>query len=181
MFKDLIDGSIWYEICDGEMVDGKLVDLKKCAEDPIGVAEAKFERLTAFLEEHYLYVEGSTYSSYDNSDDERASCSSHESKFGRYYEIDPKSNSKYLLRLGGIDGEIKGVVFHVKDNRGDVSYYPYLFDGSIKHTIRLGYSASHSSSYTYVEKVSLVKKDAPNAPKSASTIRFNQSEMYPSF
>lgn len=177
MFKDLIDGSIWYEVCDGKFENGELVGVKESAKDPIGISEEKFERLTAFLKDYYLYVEGSHTSSYDNSDDERASSYSSDSKFGYYYEINPKKNSKYLLR---INEEIKGVVFFVKNNRGDFTYYPYLFDGSIRHTIRLGYSASHSSSYTYIEKISLVKKDDPNAPKEAREISFQQSEMYPS-
>jgi hypothetical protein len=44
-----------------------------------------------------------------------------------------------------------------------------------------GYSASHSSNYTYLERVSLVPAGKDNAPETAYSTRFDQSEMYPTF
>ena len=160
-------------VCDCEIKDGKVEIINKSGV----ISQRDFNLVVEEFKDKLLYIEGEDTHSYDNSDDERASCHSSKTPFGRYYEIDFESDSQHLIR---INGKIVGVIFHVKDGY-NVDYYPFLFDGSIKRMIRLGYSASHSSSYTYVEKVSLLKRGEKGAPESARMINFKQSKMYPSF
>lgn len=164
-------------ICDGTIIDGKIVGVKKSMNAPTFITEEEFLALTTELKDYLLYVEGVNTRSYDNSDDERASCSSSEYKFGHYYEIAPRENSQYLLR---IDGKIRGVVFRVTYGQYDISYYPFLFDNGITNSFRMGYSASHSSEFTYVKRVSLVKRGEGNAPQTARNIDFRQNGTYPS-
>lgn len=164
-------------ICDGKIIDGAITGVKKSIKHPSPISKEEFLKLTEEFKDYLLYVEGTKTSSYDNSDDERAECSSHDTPFGRFYELSPMENSEHLLR---IDGKIKGVVFFIKSGSDKFEYRPFLFDNSIKNTARLGYSASHSSSFTYIEKVSLVKKGENGVPETAKTINFIQSEMYPS-
>ena len=160
-------------ICDAKIIDGKICGVEKSVKEQTFVSENEFIALTEELKDYLIYVEGSEYSSYDNSDDDRADCYSSKYPFGRYYEIAPSENSKYLLR---IDGKIRGVVFFVGKGYNDVYYEPFLFDDSIKNSIRLGYSASHSSNYTYIEKVSLVKRGSNGAPEKANKISFRLHE-----
>ena len=167
-------------ICDGKIIDGELVDLEKCAQKPTLISEEELEALVEEFKDYYVYVEGTETSSYDNSDDERVEDSSSEWSFGHFYELAPLENSKHLLR---IDGKIRGVVFFVRNSKSyhdEYFYEAFLFDNSIKNVLSMGYSASHSSQYTYVEKVSLVRRDDPRAPKSARPINLRQSTMYPS-
>ena len=126
-----------------------------------------------------LKIECTESRSYDNSDDDRVESSSSSYDFVRYGEINAKENSKSLLF---VDNQLKGVVFYVTPKSGyKIEKDCFYFDGSIKQTMMLGYSASHSSCYTYVNKVTLVKKGVNGVPKSGQNIRFNQHEMYPSF
>ena len=78
-----------------------------------------------------------------------------------------------------VDNKIVGVVFVVKN--GNNSYTrAFSFDGSIAQSMRLGYSASHSSSFEYVDRVSLLKRGENDAPETAREAKFEQSEMFPS-
>lgn len=164
-------------ICDGKIIGSELVGVKESAKYPTIISAEAFEALIADLKDCLLYIQGEKTSSYDNSDDDRVESSSHSWSFGHYFEIEPWENSKHLLR---INGKIRGVVFHISSG-SEVSYYAFLFDNSIKRTLRMGYSASHSSSYTYVEQVSLVKRGKKGAPETGSYLRYEQNEMYPSF
>ena len=164
-------------ICDGTIVDNQLVGVKDSAKHPTMISAEKFEALIADLKDCLLYIQGEETRSYDNSDDDRVESSSRSWSFGHYFEIEPWKNSKHLLR---IDVKLRGVVFHISSGR-DVSYYAFLFDNSIKRTLSMGYSASHSSEYTYVEQVSLVKRGQNGAPETGSYLRYEQNEMYPSF
>ena len=146
-------------ICDGKIIDGVITGIKNSIKNPTNISEKEFLELISDLKDCLLYVEGTETSSYDDSDDDRAGSYWSQSSFGHYYEIGLRENSKHLLR---IDGKIRGVVFY-----------------SIKNSMSLGYTASHSSDYTVVEKVSLVKRGEGNAPESAKVIDFSQSKMYP--
>lgn len=165
-------------VCKAKIVDGVVAGVKNSVKHPEHITEKEFSVLEEELNDYLLYVEGTEESSYDNSDDDRAGCYSSRSPYGRYYEIKPRENSKHLLY---IDGKIVGVVFYVSRGYSEVEYYPFLFDNSIKNSIMLGYSASHSSDYTYIEKVSLVKRGENGAPETARTISFHQSKTSPSF
>lgn len=57
-----------------------------------------------------------------------------------------------------VDNKIVSVVFVVDKGKSSEYTRAFSFDGKIAQTMRLGYSASHSSSFTYVDRVSLVKK-----------------------
>ena len=123
-----------------------------------------------------LCLEETSTRSYDDSDDERVTPSSSYSVNRKYREINPKENAESLLM---VDGKIIGVVFVVKDGNDEYTR-AFSFDGTIAQSMRLGYSASHSSCFEYVDRVSLVKRGENGAPTEAKEARFNQSEMYPS-
>ena len=163
-------------ICDGKIIDGVITGIKKSVKNPTDMSEAEFLELISDLKDCLLYVEGSETSSYDDSDDDRAGSYWSQSAFGHYYEIGLRENSKHLLR---IDGQIRGVVFYIRSGYNDVTYEPFLFDNSIKNSMTLGYTASHSSDYVTVKKVSLVRRGEGNVPESAKVIDFSQSKMYP--
>ena len=78
-----------------------------------------------------------------------------------------------------VDGKIIGVVFTVT-NGNDKYFKAFSFDGKVAQSMRLGWSASHSSSFVYVDKVSLINKEDKEAPEEARDADFVQSEMYPS-
>lgn len=159
-------------VCDGKIIDGTITGIKKSVKDPNTISEEDFNAFCEQIKDCLLYIEGVEESSYDNSDDDRAGCYRSRYPFGYYYELDPLADSRHLLR---IDGEIRGVVFHVTRGYHDVDYYAFLFDGSIQQEICLGYSASHSSNFIYIQKVSLVKKGENGAPNSARSISFKKS------
>ncbi|MBR2460333.1 MAG: leucine-rich repeat domain-containing protein, partial [Clostridia bacterium] len=141
------------------------------------IVASVFEPAARELLECVLKIEGENYSSYDNSDDERASSSSNQYGFVRYGRIDPFNDNDYIIWDGD---RPRGVVFRVKSGR-DTSYHRFYFDQSINETVRLGYSASHSSSYTYINNIKLVKKGEDGAPDEGGYINFNPSENYPDF
>ena len=78
-----------------------------------------------------------------------------------------------------INDEFVGVVFVVRKGY-DKYTRAFSFDGSIAQSMRLGYYASHSSHFEYVDRVSLVKRGENGVPKTDRDANFNQSEMYPS-
>lgn len=164
-------------ICDGEIIDGEIVGVKKSVKNPTYISAEEFEMLIAEFKDCLFHVQGDGSSSYDDSDDERVECVSRHYGFSRYFEMDLWEDSQYLLR---IDGKIRGVVFHITSG-SNVEYHPFLFDNSIKKTLRMGYSASHSSCFTYIERVSVVKKGENGAPDEGGNLRFAQNEMFPSF
>ncbi len=129
------------------------------------------------LKDYLLKVECTKSRSYDNSDDDRVVSSDYSWGTVKYCEIDPLKNSKHLI----VEGDtVVGVMFFVRDNRQDIEKYAFTFDGRVQETIRMGYSASHSSEWTYLEKVSLVKRGEDGAPNEGYSIDFSQSKMYPS-
>ncbi len=156
-------------VCNGE-INGNTINVKK---KPGVISEDTLKRVTEELKDKLLYIEGTEESRYDNSDDDRAGCYTSRHPFGYYCEIDPQNNSKHLLQ---IDGEIKGIVFFVTKGYYDVDYHPFLFDGSIQSGVTLGYSASHSSNYIYIEKATLVKRGENGAPENGRKISFQQSK-----
>ena len=142
---------------------------------PIG--EAEFEEFCKSVEGYLLSLDSTNTSSYDNSDDERVEDSSRISYSSIYRELNPRENAENLLM---VDGKIVGVVFVVDEGKSGEYTRAFSFDGKIAQTMRLGYSASHSSSYTYVDRVSLAKKGENYVPETAREVRFSQSEMFPS-
>ena len=144
------------------------------------VSEYDLDELAKYLEGYLLKIECSRRTTYDNSDDDRVEDSDDSYDFVRYSEIDPKKDHEALLYY---DNEFKGVVFTIesKDKRDEYSYHAFFFDGSVQSSFSMGYSASHSSDYTYVKRVTLVKKGVDGAPESAGNAKFEQHEMYPSF
>ena len=140
------------------------------------IDEEQFEEECKKLESYLLSLEEISISNYDDSDDERVTPSSRHTVRRTYREINPRKNAEYLLM---VDDKIVGVVFVV--TKGNDQYTrAFSFDGSIAQSMRLGYSASHSLYYEYVDRVSLVKRGEDGAPETAREARFNQSEMYPS-
>ena len=140
------------------------------------VSPEEMEKIRKLFSEHLLKIYYTDQSSYDNSDDDRASDSYYSSASYVYREVDLEQD---LYGLVMRDGEITGVVFYVKNNRGDANACVFSFDGKPRSSMTLGYSASHSSSYETVCRVELVKKGENGAPESARTARFIQHEMYP--
>lgn len=140
------------------------------------IDEQEFEKVCKELEPYLLSLEETSISSYDDSDDERVTPSSRHTVKCIYREINPRNNAEYLLM---VEGKIVGVVFVV--SKGNDKYTrAFSFDGSIAQSMRLGYSASHSSHYEYVDRVSLVKRGENYVPETAREANFSQSEMYPS-
>ncbi|MBQ8374122.1 MAG: hypothetical protein IJX98_00930 [Clostridia bacterium] len=140
------------------------------------IEEEYFEEVCKELEPYLLSFEEISVSSYDDSDDERVTPTSRRTVRCKYREINPRKNSESLLM---VDGKIIGVVFVV--TKGNDQYTrAFSFDGSIAQSMRLGYSASHSSSFEYVDRVSLVKRGEKGVPETAREAKFLQAEMYPS-
>ena len=144
--------------------------------DLVPIDAELFEATCKELEPYLLSLEEISISSYDDSDDERVTPSSRRTVRCTYREINPRENAEYLLM---IDGKIVGVVFVVRNGNAEYTR-AFSFDGSIVQSMRLGYSASHSSNFTYVDQVSLVKRGENGAPETASEARFDQHELYPS-
>lgn len=138
--------------------------------------EERFEKVCKQLEPYLLSLEEVSISSYDDSDDERVTPTRRETVRRKYREINPRENAEYLLM---VDDKIVGVVFVVKSGN-DQYTRAFSFDGTIAQSMRLGYYASHSSYFEYVDRVSLVKRGQNGVPNTDREARFSQSEMYPS-
>ena len=138
--------------------------------------EERFEKVCKQLEPYLLSLEEVSISSYDDSDDERVTPTRRETVRCKYREINPRENAEHLLM---VDDKIVGVVFVVK-NGNDQYTRAFSFDGTIAQSMRLGYYASHSSYFEYVDRVSLVKRGQNGVPNTDREARFSQSEMYPS-
>lgn len=141
------------------------------------IDEAEFEAFCESVDGYLLSLDSTNTSSYDDSDDERVEDSSRISYSSVYRELNPRENAESLLM---VDGKIVGVVYVINKGKSDEYTRAFSFDGKIAQTMRLGYSASHSSSYTYVDRVSLVKKGKNGVPETAREASFFQSEMFPS-
>ena len=149
---------------DGRILNNK-IKLKKVSEEFLKILEDEFK-------DYLLYIEGETSYEYDNSDDERASSYSSSTKFGYYRDLDIINNSEHLIV---VNDKVIGVVFYISEGYNSYRYYEFLFDGSYKKSFSVGYSASHSSHFVYVEKVSLVKKGENGVPTTANKMTFKIS------
>ena len=138
--------------------------------------EERFEKVCKQLEPYLLSLEEVSISSYDDSDDERVTPTRRETVRRKYREINPRENAEHLLM---VDDKIVGVVFVVKNGNNQYTR-AFSFDGTIAQSMRLGYYASHSSYFEYVDRVSLVKRGQNGVPNTDREARFSQSEMYPS-
>ena len=141
------------------------------------ISAEKFEEFCKKMEGYLLSLDSTNTSSYDDSDDERVESSSRVSYSSIYRELNPKNNAESLLM---VDGEIVGVVYVINKGKSDEYTRAFSFDGKIAQTMRLGYSASHSSSFTWIDRVSLAKKGENGVPETAKEADFFQSEMFPS-
>ena len=146
-------------------------------EDCKRISAEEKEKIAAFFADRLIKIFTDDSRSYDSSDDERVTDSYHSSSSYVYREVDVEND---LYGLVMANGEVTGVVFYVNTNSRDTYTEVFNFNGQPKNTMRLGYSASHSSSYTTVGRVMLVKKGENGAPLSAKKASFIQSEMYPS-
>ena len=164
----------WYDFGRNDVYIGNGGKFKKSHCKAISAEEK--EKVTSFFADHLLKIYYSDSSSYDNSDDERASDSYYSHSSYVYREVNIEQD---LYGVAMRDGEITGVVFYVKNSRGDAYATIFNFNGQPKASITMGYSASHSSSYTTVVRVELVKKGENGAPESANKASFIQHEMYP--
>lgn len=171
----MADNNKFFKISDGSFTnDGKFVVKKSLG----SISCDEFDKIAEYLDGYLLKIEYVETSTYDNSDDDRVEDSSSRYEGVAYRDIDARNNSEALLR---VDGEIKGVVFRIELKYGrEVDCHAFFFDGSVQQRMSLGYSASHSSSYTYFNRITLVPKGVDGAPESAGKIRFNQHELYPS-
>ena len=156
--------------------DGKLTVCK----NPGTATVAELEELAGRLAGYLLKIELTEVSSYDDSDDDRWGCSTDTYHNTVYAELDPMEDGEALLK---VDGEFVGVVFRVepKSRYGEVSLCAFTFDGSVAQRATLGHSASHSSEYVTVERMTLVPRGQNGAPEKGKCIRFSQHESYPSF
>lgn len=165
-----------YKVSAGYLDEKGYVRVKKSL---VSLPAEQLEEEAKRLEGYLLKFDLTVTSSYDSSDDDRVEDSYDRYDRTVYGKIDLYEDSEaYLL----MDGEIKGIVFRVKPNRGnEIESHVFFFDGSVAQSASLGYSASHSSRYTYVNEVTLAKKRENGAPEEGRDIRFEQHEMYPSF
>ena len=164
----------WYDFGRNDVYvgNGGKFDFRDCKK----ISAEEKEKVKKFFSEHLLQIFTSDVSSYDNSDDDRVDDSYFSSSYYEYREVDVDQD---LYGVVMHDGEITGIVFYVKNNSRDVYAHVFNFNGQPKTSMTLGYSASHSSSYTTVTRVKLVKKGENGAPQSAKKARFIQHEMYP--
>jgi hypothetical protein len=164
----------WYDFGRNDVYVGSGGKFKK--HDCKAISYEEKEKIAAFFSQHLLKIYYSDSSSYDNSDDERASDSYYSHSSYVYREVNIEQDLYGVAMRGE---EITGVVFYVKNSRGDAYATVFNFDGKPRASITMGYSASHSSSYTTVCRVELVKKGENGAPESANKASFIQHEMYP--
>ncbi len=160
-------------VTDGHLDEsGKLVLEKELS----FVSEAEIAAVAEKLDGYLLKLEYERSSSYDSSDDDRAEDSESSEACVDYRELKPLENTKSLLR---IDGEIGGVLFRVKPRLGsELKLYPFTFDGKLGG-MALGYSASHSSNFITVHRITLAKRGEDGAPENGGYISFDQSEASP--
>jgi len=164
-----------YKVSKGNYENGHFRVANRLTEVDSEILEGVFARLDKCL----LKLELSHESSSDNSDDERASDYYSSYDYETYWEIDARNNTKYLLMF---EGEIRGVAFYVTPKSGsEVRKYAFFFDGSVAQPMCLGYSASHSTNYTTLNRLTLVEKGVNGAPEEGRYARFDPHEMYPSF
>ncbi len=163
----LITREVKYKVTAAHISNGKVV-----LDEKTSVGASALEPFARHLEGYLMRIEGKDSYSYDNSDDDRASDYSSSSSFVRYHEIEALKNTEAML---WIDGKIAGVVYRIKDGR-NTRERAFLFDGSFASGFTIGYSASHSSSYTSVDKITLVKKGEDGAPTEGRYPRYALSE-----
>lgn len=135
------------------------------------------EKIAKLFDEHLLKIYYTDESSYDNSDDDRVGDDSYHSSSSYVYRSVNLEQDLYGVVMH--DGEIVGIAFYVNENRYDTFVNVFYFSNQPKNAMTLGYSASHSSSYTTVFKVELVKKGENDVPQDAKELSFIQSRMYP--
>jgi len=164
----------WYDFGRCEVYAGNGGNFRR--KDCITISQEEKQKIADFFSTRLLKIYFADTRSYDNSDDERASDSYSRSNSYVYREVDVEQD---LYGLVMKDGEIKGVVFYVKSGSYDVYAKVFNFDGKPETYMMLGYSASHSSSYTTVVRVMLVNKGENGAPESAKKARFIQHSLYP--
>jgi len=165
----------WYDFGRGDVyvgVGGKFKHHKDCK---TVTAEEK-EKIKTIFAKHLLKIYYTDQRSYDNSDDERASDSYYSSASYVYRTVNLEQD---LYGLVVRDGEVKGVVFYIKDDRGDAYAEVFHFNGVPRNSATMGYSASHSSSYTTICRVELVNRGENGVPEDAKEARFIQHERYP--
>ncbi len=166
----------WYDFGRNEVYVGS-GGLFKHGRDCASVSQEEKAKIVAFFSEHLVKIYYGDERSYDNSDDERVTDSYSSSSSYVYRSVDTKQD---LYGVVMKNGEITGIVFYVKNNSRDVYAKVFNFSGKPKNSMTLGYSASHSSSYTTVYRVELVKRGEGDAPTEASReVRFIQHAMYP--
>jgi len=140
------------------------------------ISRAEKDKVAEYFRDKLIKIYFEDGRSYDNSDDERAKDSFRRTSSYVYRTVDVGQD---LYGLVWNNGEIIGVVFYVTNTRGDADANVFYFSGHPQTSMTLGYSASHSSSYTTVCGVELVKKGEDGAPEDAKQARFIQSKMYP--
>ena len=140
------------------------------------VSTGEKEKIKATFATHLLKIYYTDQCSYDNSDDDRASDSYYSSASYVYRTVNLEQD---LYGLALRDGEVAGVVFYIKNDRGDAYAAVFHFNGCPKNSVTMGYSASHSSSYTTICRVELVKRGENGVPEDAQNARFIQHERYP--
>ena len=140
------------------------------------IDEEEFNTAVAMLEPFLLEVEYTVTSSYDNSDDDRVEDSWDRYSMTRYFEIGAKENPASMLWSNGM---IIGVVFFVSDRHKE-DPYAFFFDDSVQQGFSLGYSASHSSQYSYINTVKLVARDSVTPYGKTYPAPYRQAKMYPS-
>ncbi len=165
----------WYDFGRWEVYVGNGGKFKH-SRDCDRITESQWQKIQKLFAENLLKIYYSDERSYDNSDDERVTDSYYSSASYVYREVDLEQN---LFGLAMRDGEVVGVAFYVKNNSRDVYTTVFNFSGEPRTSVTLGYSASHSSSYTTIRGVELVKRGENGAPESANSARFIQHTMYP--
>lgn len=156
--------------------DGRFTVKKKFG----NIAVSELEAFAEETKDFFLKFELTETESYDDSDDDRWSCGTDIFHRTVYAELDPIKDSEALL---SVEGRIVGVVFRVtpKSSHDPEEQCAFFFDGSVAQRTTLGYSASHSSRHTSVDRITLVRRGEDGAPAKGASIRFKQHEMYPSF
>jgi len=166
----------WYDFGRNDVYigTGGKVNLRK---DFKTVSKEEFAKIDKLFGEHVVKIYYNDSFGYDSSDDDRAgeSYSSHDSYVYRYVNLD-----RDLYGVVVHNGEVVGISFFVNNDRGDARAEVFYFSGKPRNSMTLGYSASHSSSYTTVTHVELVKKGENGAPEEANKeLNFIQHMRYP--
>ncbi len=141
----------------------------------VKVTREQLEKYAEQLKDYLLKIDYTRTRSYDSSDDDRVEDSSSRWNGVKYCEINPLENSRHLVVQGDT---VIGVMFVVRDDEEIPRFF--LFDGSVQQSMTMGYSASHSSEWTYVNSVTLVKRGEGGVPEKGNSVNFSQSKMYPS-